>query len=80
MSTSHLRLFIALSIVTQSNCSEGDVRLIGGGTEYEGRVEVCVNRAWGTVCGYSGWANAAKVVCSQIGALPLGLVLFVWTV
>ena len=61
-------------MVTQSDCMDGDVRLSGGTTQYEGRVEVCINEAWSTVCAYSGWSSsAAKVVCKQIGALTLGL-------
>ena len=64
---------IARNVVTKSNCTEGDVRLVGGSTQYEGRVEVCVNRAWGSVCAYSYWSSQdAKVVCNQIGALTLG--------
>ena len=60
--------------MTQSNCSDGDVRLAGGTTQYEGRVEVCISETWSSVCAYSGWSsNAAKVVCNQIGALSLGL-------
>ena len=36
-------------------------------------MEVCVNEAWGTVCS-SSWNDAdARVVCSQLGHLPLGL-------
>lgn len=68
-------LLIALESVTQNNCSDGEVRLTGGATDYEGRVEVCVNQAWGTICAYSGWSSTtAKIVCTQIGALPRGII------
>ena len=46
---------------------------MGGTSEYEGRVEVCVNKAWGTVCAYNSWSSDdAKVVCNHTGALTLG--------
>ena len=32
----------------------------------EGRVEVCVNRAWGTVCGDLFTQDDAAVVCNQL--------------
>ena len=49
------------------------MRLIDGSVPHEGRVEVCVNEVWGTVCS-SSWDNAdASVVCAQLGYMPLGL-------
>lgn len=48
-------------------CMGGDIRLIGGSTALEGRVEFCKNNAWGTVCD-DGWDHfSARVVCRQLG-------------
>ena len=49
------------------NCNEGDVRLVNGTVEMEGRLEVCTGGVWGTVCGYSFTRTAAYVACKQLG-------------
>ena len=50
------------------NCSEGALRLAGGNTEYEGRVELCSNGIWGTICDTNSWdSREATVVCKQLG-------------
>ena len=48
-------------------CNEGDVRLIGGSNESVGRVEVCVDDMWGTVCSNSWDSTDGGVICSQLG-------------
>ena len=49
-----------------ANCSNGDIRLVNGTNELEGRLEICINNAWGSVCSQGFTEDDAKVVCQQI--------------
>ncbi len=45
----------------------GDIRLQGGDTDMRGRVEVCNNGVWGTVCDDAFGVPDAQVACRQLG-------------
>ena len=51
------------------NCTQGELRLMGGTNAAEGRVEICINNAWGTVCDDGFTKEEALVVCRQLGKL-----------
>ena len=45
----------------------GDVRLVDGQSQNEGRVEVCLNGAWGTVTDDRWSTIDGQVLCKQLG-------------
>lgn len=48
-------------------CEEGSVRLVDGLGNGTGRVEVCVEGTWGTVCDSNFDADDASFVCDMLG-------------
>ena len=55
-------------------CTNGQLRLADGNVPNEGRIEVCMNSEWGTVCGGASWSDAdTAVICNGLGYEAEGL-------
>ncbi len=64
--------FVEFLLSHPLGCDFGAVRLLGGLNNREGRVEICYNNVWGTICD-DAWSHAdAQVVCRQLGLATIG--------
>ena len=54
-------------------CENSAIRLQGGTNIYEGRVEICSNQQWGTVCDDHWDTMDAQVACKQLGFTTEGM-------
>ncbi len=53
--------------MNQRLCEDGEIRLVGGAGPSEGRVEMCFNSRWGSVCAPSFDNREAQVTCRNLG-------------
>ena len=58
------------------SCTNHDIRMIRNNTgipfKSNGRIEVCYNNQWGSICNNSWGTNDAKVACGQLGYTKSG--------
>lgn len=48
------------------NCTDFDVKLVGGPDETQGTVMVCYRGVWGTIADDYWGTNDARVICRQL--------------
>jgi len=54
-------------------CNNRDLRLAGSAVPAQGRVELCWNETWGTICDGFWSTNDANVACRQLGYADSGM-------
>ncbi len=55
------------SHTANDECNTGSIELVDGVFHNKGRVEICFNNVWGTVCS-EGWTERdAGHVCARLG-------------
>ena len=60
-------MFCVVPSTEIGNCSTGEVKLVNGTNILEGRVEICINNAWGTVCHNKLSSTDVDIVCRSLG-------------
>ncbi len=57
-------------VLAAEACRHGEIVLSDGKTRYEGRIDVCLNGQWNTICEDSfGGDKEVRVICRQLGFL-----------
>ena len=59
-----LSLSLSLSLL---GCVNNQVRLVDGAVPSQGRVEVCLDQQWGTVCDDDWDTTDVNILCKQLG-------------
>jgi hypothetical protein len=67
-----LQIFLLIIAPIHGQYQDGDIRLVGGSYQWEGRVEIYFSGAWGTITDSNWTSDDAQVVCRKLGHFKPG--------
>ena len=73
MISGHRNLTLLYVFTDQCSDNESSIRLVNSSSNSSGRIEVCLNGTWGTVCDDGFGLAEGDVVCNQLG-FTLGII------
>ena len=59
-------------IISDAEYRDGDIRLVGGSYQWEGRVEIYLSGSWGTIADSDWTEEDAAVTCHTLGHILPG--------
>ena len=71
-------LIVHSLLLLNLDCTDGETRIVNdiSNEMFAGKIELCINGQWGSICD-DGWSyNEAHVVCSQFGYTSYGMYLY----
>ena len=63
----YVAVILIIFVLDENDCIAGNIRLVNGSVPNEGRLEVCLDREWGTVCSSHWDKGKTSIVCKQLG-------------
>ena len=67
-------------LLADGQYQDGDIRLVGGSYQWEGRVEIYFSGTWGTITDSDWTSHDAQVVCHKLGHFKPGAKGFIYFV
>ena len=61
------------TLIVDSSYQKGDIRLVGGSYNWEGRAEIYWLESWSTISNTSWTQSETRVVCKQLGHSTVGI-------
>ena len=58
---------VIITVTSEPECNETDIRLVNGAAANEGRVEICHSGLWRSICDNDWRVADSLVVCRQLG-------------